>query len=98
MDKYDDQDSGGSNGKTTVPYPAGEGWLALSVEMALDGPTGPFELDVGLSVEKGTFVALVGPSGAGKTTLLRLLAGLTKPARGRICVGSAVWCDTAARQ
>nr|WP_279185611.1 sulfate/molybdate ABC transporter ATP-binding protein [Acetobacter syzygii] len=32
--------------------------------------------DVSLTIPKGAFVALVGPSGAGKTTLLRAIAGL----------------------
>jgi len=32
----------------------------------------------------GEVVALVGPNGAGKTTLLRLLAGLLRPAAGRV--------------
>ncbi|MEA3077584.1 MAG: molybdate transport system ATP-binding protein [Actinomycetota bacterium] len=37
---------------------------------------GTLALDVSLSVESGTTVAVVGPNGAGKTTLLRALAGL----------------------
>jgi len=90
MTEYNDQNS--------RSYPAASddagGWVDLSVEMALDGPAGPFDLDVALSAAKGAFVALVGPSGAGKTTLLRLLAGLATPRRGRIHVGSAIWCDT----
>lgn len=40
-------------------------------------------------------LALVGPSGAGKTSMLRVLAGLMRPARGRIEVAGEVWCDTA---
>jgi len=71
--------------------------LRLSARMALSGAAGPFELDVDLSVAAGSFVALVGPSGAGKTTLLRILAGLAKPAVGRVQVGEALWCDTSLR-
>ena len=42
---------------------------------------------VSLSVPEGEIVALIGPNGAGKTTLLRTIAGLHRPAKGRILVG-----------
>ena len=32
--------------------------------------------DLTLTVEKGSFTALLGPSGCGKSTLLRMIAGL----------------------
>lgn len=41
-------------------------------------------------------VALFGPSGAGKTSVLDAVAGLLKPARGRIAVGDAVLFDSEA--
>lgn len=41
---------------------------------------------VSLSVEKGTFTAIVGASGSGKTTLLNLIGGLCEPTQGRILV------------
>jgi NitT/TauT family transport system ATP-binding protein len=37
-----------------------------------------------LKVRRGEFVALLGPSGCGKSTLLKAIAGLVKPAGGRI--------------
>jgi lipoprotein-releasing system ATP-binding protein len=37
-----------------------------------------------LKIEKGGFVAILGPSGAGKTTLIHLLGGLDYPSRGRV--------------
>ena len=37
-------------------------------------------------VEHGEFVALVGPNGAGKTTFLRILAALSRPSKGEVCV------------
>jgi branched-chain amino acid transport system ATP-binding protein len=43
---------------------------------ALDG--------VSLEVEQGAIVAIVGANGAGKTSLIRTIAGIYRPARGRI--------------
>src|SRR4051812_42792276 len=40
--------------------------------------------DVNLRVAQGEFVCLVGTSGCGKSTLLDIMAGLTKPDRGRV--------------
>jgi putative ABC transport system ATP-binding protein len=42
---------------------------------------------VDLDIAAGESVALLGPSGAGKSTLLSLLAGLLRPAAGRLVVG-----------
>nr|WP_228018906.1 ABC transporter ATP-binding protein [Brachybacterium epidermidis] len=43
--------------------------------------------DVDVRIDRGTTVALVGPSGAGKTTFADLLAGLLRPTAGSITVG-----------
>ncbi len=40
--------------------------------------------DISLTVPAGGALLLVGPNGSGKSTLLRLLAGLLRPAAGRV--------------
>jgi ABC-type polysaccharide/polyol phosphate transport system ATPase subunit len=40
--------------------------------------------DLSLSLRRGESLGLVGRNGAGKTTTLRLLAGITRPTRGRV--------------
>jgi branched-chain amino acid transport system ATP-binding protein len=40
--------------------------------------------DVSLEIEQGAIVAIVGANGAGKTSLIRTVAGMLRPARGRI--------------
>src|ERR1700749_3132506 len=48
---------------------------------ALDG--------VSLEVDEGAIVAIVGANGAGKTTLIRTIAGMLRPAKGRIALRGA---------
>lgn len=42
--------------------------------------------NLNLTIEDGTFLALVAPTGTGKTTLMRIMAGIDKPDAGRILV------------
>src|SRR5205823_6738270 len=42
--------------------------------------------DVSLTLERGTLSVLLGPTLSGKTSIMRLLAGLDKPATGRVLV------------
>ena len=59
---------------------------ALLEISGLDVYYGDFQalFGVGLHVERGQALALVGANGAGKTTLLRTIAGAIRPARGTI--------------
>jgi NitT/TauT family transport system ATP-binding protein len=42
---------------------------------------------VSLTVERGSFVSIVGRSGCGKSTFLRMVAGLERPSSGSITIG-----------
>ena len=42
--------------------------------------------DLSLTVARGEFCAIVGPTGSGKSTTLSLVAGLEAPSRGRVLV------------
>lgn len=42
--------------------------------------------DISLQVEPGTCTALLGRNGAGKTTLLRIIAGLSRAAKGAVSI------------
>jgi molybdate transport system ATP-binding protein len=55
---------------------------------------GALDLDVELEVAAGECLALAGPSGAGKSSVLRVVAGLLRPAAGRVTCGDDVWLDT----
>jgi molybdate transport system ATP-binding protein len=54
-------------------------------------PLRAFQLCLSLTVD--STVALIGPSGAGKSTVLNAIAGLVKPAAGRIRCGEETWVD-----
>jgi molybdenum ABC transporter ATP-binding protein len=75
--------------------PASERRLQIAVAQEF---AGGFAIDaaVDIGIAAGGMLVVFGPSGAGKTTLLRQIAGLERPARGRIAFGEEVWCDTAA--
>jgi len=46
---------------------------------------------VDLELGEGEVAVLFGPNGAGKSTLLRLLAGLSRPSRGRVLFRGQPW-------
>ncbi|ATE54265.1 ABC transporter ATP-binding protein [Actinosynnema pretiosum] len=45
--------------------------------------------DVSLTLERGTFTAVMGPSGSGKSTFLNCAAGLERPTSGTVVLGGA---------
>lgn len=68
--------------------------IKLQIQKKLDSAQGKMLLDVNISIEEGTFVALSGPSGSGKTTLLRIIAGLEQAEQGSIIIGKNTWLDS----
>jgi iron(III) transport system ATP-binding protein len=48
---------------------------------------------VSIDVAPAEIFTLVGPSGSGKSTLLRVIAGLERPAAGRVAIGGSVVAD-----
>lgn len=41
-------------------------------------------IDVTFSIERGDFLAIIGPNGSGKTTLIKIILGLLKPMQGEV--------------
>ncbi|HEV2888175.1 MAG TPA: ABC-F family ATP-binding cassette domain-containing protein [Jatrophihabitans sp.] len=70
------------------PDPAPCGRTPLTAD-GLSKSYGSLEVftDVGLAIDRGTRVVVLGLNGAGKTTLLRLLAGAEKPDTGEVAPG-----------
>ena len=65
------------------------------LEMNVAARLGSFEIAAELACETTGIVAFFGRSGAGKTSLVNMLAGLVRPARGRIAVNGTVLFDSA---
>jgi len=74
--------------KLRFPDPAPCGRTPLTAE-GLSKSYGSLEVftDVGLAIDRGTRVVVLGLNGAGKTTLLRLLAGAEQPDTGEVVQG-----------
>ncbi len=67
--------------------------IIMKVENIVVERSGVKVLDVKeLNVEQGRVLALIGPNGAGKSTLLLTMAGLLKPAQGRLSYKGA-WVE-----
>ena len=63
-----------------------------TLQLELDHGLRTFRLELALTIGTET-VALVGPSGAGKSSVLRAVAGLMRPERGFVTLGSDTWLD-----
>lgn len=69
----------------------------MSVELhGVRLPLAYFTLEADATLD-GRVTAIFGASGAGKTALLEVIAGLRRPAAGRVCVDGAVLTDVATR-
>lgn len=60
--------------------------IRLAGVSKLYSPGNPVLFDLNLSIERGKFVFLSGPTGAGKTTLLKLLFGAERATAGDVVV------------
>jgi ABC-2 type transport system ATP-binding protein len=66
--------------------PASPAAAALEIRGLSKAFDKPVIRDMDLVVRAGELYALLGPNGAGKTTTLRMVAGLTAPDAGSICI------------
>ncbi|MBB0245377.1 ATP-binding cassette domain-containing protein [Streptomyces alkaliphilus] len=84
----DDERRADKVAKLRFPDPSPCGRTPLMAE-ELSKSYGSLEIftDVGLAIDRGSRVVILGLNGAGKTTLLRLLAGVEEPDTGRVVPG-----------
>ena len=68
--------------------------LKIDIQRSMLTSEGKTDLKVCTEIRDNELLCLFGHSGAGKTTLLRILAGLTKPDKGRILFNDTVWFDS----
>ena len=68
-----------------IPMPVVEGSVRFEDVKFRFGSKGPYQLNnVSLSINSGSFIAIVGQSGSGKSTLMKLLPKLYEPESGKI--------------
>jgi len=82
------------NTNSYPPLGVGGSLLSISIQHAMLTSEGKTNLDICTEIHGNELLCLFGHSGAGKTTLLRILAGLTKPDKGRIVFNNTVWFDS----
>ena len=64
------------------------------LEIDAEQRLGAFRLDIHMRAPSRGVIALFGRSGSGKTSLVNMLAGLTRPTRGRIVIDDTVLFDS----
>ena len=70
--------------------PSADGALVRFEHLTCGYDGAPVLRDVTLSITRGAFVGIVGPSGAGKTSLLRAIGGVVPRVEGRVVVDGRV--------
>ncbi len=86
---------GNNTADSNLNSPLGAGGsLFIDIQRAMLTSEGKTNLEVCTEIKGNELLCLFGHSGAGKTTLLRILAGLTKPDKGRIVFNGTVWFDS----
>ncbi|MFP4270370.1 MAG: molybdenum ABC transporter ATP-binding protein [Alphaproteobacteria bacterium] len=68
----------------------------MALDVAVRKRLGGFRLDVAFAGERPGVTALFGASGSGKTATVRMIAGMSRPDRGRIRVDGRTFFDRAA--
>lgn len=74
--------------KTALPAPEGT-VTAQGLTVLAPGENVALLRSVSFEVKPGTALGVIGPSGAGKTTLAKVLAGLWRPAAGKVRIDGA---------
>jgi ribose transport system ATP-binding protein len=85
-----------TNGSSLPPRAASE--ILLQVEDIHKTYAVPVLRDIRLDLRAGEVHALVGENGAGKSTLARIMAGLTRPDRGRMILGGQAYAPASRRE
>lgn len=72
--------------------------IAIAISQTFRTRFSCFHLDINLTLDSLTGrTVFFGPSGSGKTLTMQALAGLIRPERGKITVGSAIFLDSSKR-
>ena len=80
-------DAQGNTATADTPRDVFEGELRLErVEFSYDPGSAPALTDVDLTIRRGEFIGICGPTGGGKSTLVDLIAGLLRPTAGQVLV------------